>query len=93
MFIGRGRPGRPGTARPKTSHARKYTVQFGKIEVKIYQGDITTANVDVVVYSSNTQCDLRQGLCKVLLVILLFRTLLLIALETSVTVKISEDKI
>ncbi|VDI41166.1 poly [ADP-ribose] polymerase 10/14/15 [Mytilus galloprovincialis] len=52
---------RPRTARPTTSHGRQHTINFGKIELKIYQGDITAVGVDVLVYSSNTECDLSRG--------------------------------
>ncbi|XP_063404473.1 protein mono-ADP-ribosyltransferase PARP14-like [Mytilus trossulus] len=52
---------RPRTARPTTSHGRPHIINFGKIELKIYQGDITVVGVDVLVYSSNTECDLSRG--------------------------------
>jgi len=34
---------------------------LNKIQLKVYQGDITTAGVDVIVNSCNTECDLSKG--------------------------------
>ncbi|XP_071133739.1 protein mono-ADP-ribosyltransferase PARP14-like [Mytilus edulis] len=52
---------RPRSTRPTTSHGRQHIINFGKIDLKIYQGDITAVGVDVLVYSSNTECDLSRG--------------------------------
>ncbi|CAC5408901.1 unnamed protein product [Mytilus coruscus] len=49
------------SARPTTSHGRQHIIQLGKLELKIYQGDITAVGVDVLVNSSNTDCDLSKG--------------------------------
>ena len=62
IFIYSVERGRPRTARPGTSHGRPYTFYLNKIQLKVYQGDITTAGVDVIVNSCNTECDLSKGL-------------------------------
>lgn len=60
------------STRPTSSHGRQHIINFGKIELKIYQGDITAVGVDVLVYSSNTECDLSRGLLNHLIIINLY---------------------
>lgn len=56
---------RPRSGRPTTTRGHQI-INLGKIELRIYQGDITSAGVDVIAYSSNKECDLSRGLFKYL---------------------------
>lgn len=43
------------------SDSEELVIDFGQLEFRVYKGDITTANVDVIVNSTNPQFDLTRG--------------------------------
>lgn len=43
------------------SDSDEIVIDFDHLELRVYQGDITKANVDVIVNSTNPQFDLTRG--------------------------------
>lgn len=43
------------------SDSDEIVIDFDNLELRVYQGDITKANVDVIVNSTNPQFDLTRG--------------------------------
>lgn len=43
------------------SDSEELVIDFGQLEFRVYKGDITRADVDVIVNSTNPQFDLTRG--------------------------------
>lgn len=43
------------------SESEEFIIDIGNLEFRVYQGDITKANVDVIVNSTNPDFDLSKG--------------------------------
>ena len=53
---------------------KQASVDIGDLTLKVYQGDITEASVDVIVNGTNRDLDLTRGNCIYILYVLISRT-------------------
>lgn len=65
MILGSGASAQGGSygnnSSSDLSDSDEIVIDFDHLELRVYQGDITKANVDVIVNSTNPQFDLTRG--------------------------------
>ncbi|XP_061194487.1 protein mono-ADP-ribosyltransferase PARP14-like [Saccostrea echinata] len=65
---GSSETGRNGNNSPsELSDSEEFALDIGNLQLKVYQGDITKANVDAIVNSTNSEFDLSRGIVSKLL--------------------------